>query len=143
MPLVINMDPKIYEGKWKEFQPGVDVLIRPYTRKLIRKVMALATVAGPGAESRVDPELWDRYLYREIIGDIKGLVSPDGGALEIAGGQERNEVAIDAVCDQVEGFAAWALAESKADAAAMTALQEAQVKNSKGSHDGRRGGPKA
>ena len=142
MPLIINTDPKAYDGKWKEFLPGVSVLIRPYTRKLIRKIMALATVAAPAAdgqppaEARIDPELWDLHLYREIVMDIKGLVDPDN--IPIA----RNDEAVDAVCDQVEGFAAWAMAESRADAAAMTVKQETETKNSKRSRDGKPAGQK-
>jgi len=158
MSLVINTDPKVYDGAWKEFQSGVNALIRPYTRQMVRKVMALATVSGPPAaegipptESHVDPLLWDKHLYREIIGDISGLIDPDKKPVEINKSEPdtdgvvrtlRNVAAIDAVCDQVDGFAAWALAESKALAAAITATREAQTKNLKRSHGGKQTGQK-
>jgi hypothetical protein len=136
MELIVNTDPTAYEGKWHEFRPGVEALIVPYTRRIIRKVIAQATVARPDAGgqpaataeqayagSRVDPELWDKYLYREIIRDMTGLVGPDGAP--VACGPE----AIDAVCDQVGGFAAWALERARTDAAALTARQEQKIKN--------------
>ncbi len=148
MELIVTTDPAAYEGRWHEFAPGVEALIVPYTRRVIRKVMALATVPVPAdlghpdadgeqlAGSRIDPELWDRHLYREIVLGLKGIVGPDGEPVVCS-----PEV-IDVVCDQVAGFAAWALERARADAAALTARQEQTLKNSNRSHDGSSDGPR-
>lgn len=143
MELIVTTDPAAYEGRWHEFAPGVEALIVPYTRRVIRKVMALATVAVPAPDdggaapaARIDPELWDRHLYREIVLGLKGIVGPDGEP--VVCGPE----VIDVVCDQVDGFAAWALERARADAAALTARQEQMLKNSNRSHDGSSDGPR-
>ena len=137
MGLTINLDPKIYDGKWEEYQPGVRALIAPYTRRIIRKIMAAATVVDPATgEGRVDPELWDQHLYRAIILDIEGLTGPDGEPLP------RSDAAIDAVCDQVMGFAAWAYERSRKAAASMAQAEEAELKNSSRSHGGKPKGRK-
>jgi len=137
MPVVVNLDPKVYEGQWKEFIPGLEALIVPYTRKLIRRIMVAATVAQPGTgATRIDPDLWDIHLYRGIIKDIRGPVTPDGETIVC------NEAVIDAVCDQIDGFAAWAMQESQAAATAMSRRMETETKNSKRSHGGRQRAPK-
>lgn len=158
MSLIVNTDPKIYDGKWEEFQPGVRVLIIPYTRQIIRKIMAAATVIDPDSGgSRVDPDIWDQQIYRHIIGGIEGLVAPDKSPIACSRADEvaekgadnrqkikqRNDLLIDVTCDQVEGFAAWALAKSRAAAAAMTVQVEAKIKNSKRSRGGKKTGPTA
>jgi len=161
MSLTVNTDPKIYEGKWEEFQPGVTALIIPYTRKIMRRVMAEATVIPPPVdgveqEGKVDPDLWDQNLYCGILGGIRGLVDENKQpivcerALEAAAAspeealtiKQRDDVMINLVCDQIDGFAAWALAKARLAASSIVVKREAETKNSKSSHGGKRGARK-
>ena len=131
MTLQVNLDPKVYEGRQEEFQPGVSAVILPYTRRTIRRIMSAATVINSETnETHVDPELWDLHLYREIIKDISGIVSPDGSPVVC------NDGVIDIVCDQVEGFAAWALAKSREFAVSITTQVKVETKNLKRSRGG-------
>jgi len=138
MTLQVNLDPKAYEGRWEEFRPGVRALILPFTRRIIRRVMAAASVPDPGNPDgrRVDVDLWDQHVYREIIADLDGFVGTDGAPVKCS------DAVIDAVCDQVEGFAVWASEKSKALADALTRQSEAEIKNSKRSPDGKPEGRK-
>lgn len=137
MALVINLDPQANEARWREYRDGVRAKIKPYTRSLIRKILSAATVAadtaagGEAAPGRVDPELWDLHTYRDMIEDIEGLVDSFGNPVICT------PETIDIVCDQVPGFAAWAVSESQLLAKQITARRESTAKNLKRSRGGK------
>jgi len=144
MAFVINQDPKAIEAQWREFKQGMRAKIRPYMRSLVRKILRESTVTelididgGVGAREKVDPALWDKHFYRHIIEDIAPVINTEG--LPVVCTPE----VIDLVCDQVDGFAAWAAAESQKMAEQLTASREKQEKNLPRSRGGKKTGPTA
>lgn len=146
MSLIINLDPHASEAQWREFQPGVRVKIRPYVRSLVRRILRESAIAGlagaaPEPSEKVDPDLWDKNLYRGIIEDVEGLV--DAGGNQIACTSDNIGPIVDILCDQVEGFANWAFTEAQALASQITAARETETKNSKSSRGGKKTAPTA
>ena len=142
--IIIDITKNNNEGRWFDFADGVSALILPYRRSLVRKTLREAAVpvvrevAGNQVGSvETDPDLWDRQLYRNIVKDIKGLISPAGAPVAIS------DDVVDLVCDQVEGFAGWALQKSQELAQETAAKTEAETKNLKRSRGGKKTAPEA
>ena len=132
--IVIDIKKNANEPQWREFAPGITVLIAPWTRTLLSKVKEASTPAGA---SDADPELWNKNLYREIIRDVPNLVDTKGAPVVCT-----DEVK-DLLCECEGELLVWAIAESKRLGHLILEAGEDVLKNSKRSPGGKAKGPTA
>lgn len=128
--LIIDTRKDINTGVWREYRPGVRAKIRPLTRSVFRRLQQEAatkeTVTERGRRAvtqTVDPERFDRLLYRHIIEDWEGFASPDGQPLPCTDEMK------DIVCDRLGAFAAWAMEEAGLLAEQEDEVREEALKN--------------
>ena len=128
--LIIDTHRDLTTGIWREYRPGVRAKIRPLTRGVFRRLQQEAAVREPQAErgrrtvsQTVDPELFDRLLYRHVIEDWEGFADTSGQPLPCS------DALKDIVCDRLGAFAAWAMEEAGLLAEQDDAVREEALKN--------------
>jgi hypothetical protein len=136
MPLVFDVNDTA-SPVWRTYDGDVAILVNPITRDDLRRLRRQARVQGARRGPGIDEKLLDRLIYRHIVADWRGIVTPDGQPIECTPDM------VDQVLAQLPVLAEW-IAEQAATLAEDLALQRGDaLKNSNASQDTNKTDPPA
>ena len=96
------------EAVWREYEPGVDVKIRPLYKADLRRYRKKATPKKRGfrQQREINDEQYDSLIFRDAVEDWEGVVDPKLNPIPAS------DEMIDLVCGKYINFSAWILEEA-------------------------------
>jgi len=117
---------EIQEGAWREYQPGVEIKIRPIDKPTMRELRKKATRVvweGRRRDDKLDETKFDHLVFRYVIEDWKGVV--DGHKQPLPCSDDNK----DRVTDQMISLSQWIMEEATSLAESAEATLEEEIKN--------------
>lgn len=112
------------ESVWRDYEHDVRVKIRPLSKTDMRQFRKKSAIRkGFRGAGEVNEAEMDKLIFRHIIDDWKGIVTPAGKPVPC------NEEMIDAVTGKLINFSAWVLEEAITMSETSQTALENELKN--------------
>ncbi len=129
--LVFDENETCEEGIWREYEPGINVKIRPIDKDKYRELKKLSKrMARRPGEKLTAEQILDRLLFRHMVEDWDGIVDTQGKPIK------RTDEMVDKIMSRMVQLANWVADESAALAENVAIARSGELKNLNGSHDG-------